>query len=422
MSTKKTASPEAKKYPADKKQPYGDLESQAGAGSSSAVEAAEPLLLLDPLTADGSALSTASPDDAELPSYADIDAPTHSYPSEPPSFSHYVPTTHTITNGKVISHDAHLNSDTEALFQWLTQHTSLPPSPLLKVEGTHSSTRTVTRDGKTETESTTVTDFSMTFSLSHLLTGATGVLSPATPPQRRHRGTRRARAANPAALEDALTLRDWCAAYIASRSVCKEFALRKRVDAIPQEYITDHIAAAIRATNYQGHLAITFPLQDRSVVLAPENWIARARYGPWRWFFYLSFLWLLTWPILWAATRRWDVVDAVWTADDAAAKEWVALYARTVGTLARGRRQGAVRYAELEAVREAHMAREAAPREAGEVGAWVGGFLRGMREAQEGWAGGWGADDGFLNRSFRNGGRSRSQWSVRAGTWQVGSG
>jgi hypothetical protein len=278
----------------------------AGGPSSSA---SAPLLL--DFDDDAAPLGGKTPDagtDEELQPYTED--PTY-LGDEPPAFAPYTPRKHLLRNGKVVSYDAHLNSDVEAMYQWLQAEAAAPPPPLLHVEGTHSERSTVRENGKDRSSTSTVTDFSLHFDLSALIGEGCEVVVPAAGDKRR-RGGLMARTATEGEMEVAMDVRDWCDAYIRSPARWKEFVLRKRLRGFDMDVLRFHVESMVRATNYRGQVRVRFPLENRSVVLAPDNWVCRVRYGWYRWIFYLTFLWLLTWPVLWLFTKRWDTIDAVY--------------------------------------------------------------------------------------------------------------
>src|SRR5947209_7107001 len=69
----------------------------------------------------------------------------------------------------------------------------------------------------------------------------------------------------------------------------------------------------IHATNYRGQVKVTFPSTNHIIKIRPSNQFTRLRYNsPLRWFFYVTFLWIITWPILWFITKKYNVIKSVW--------------------------------------------------------------------------------------------------------------
>jgi hypothetical protein len=69
------------------------------------------------------------------------------------------------------------------------------------------------------------------------------------------------------------------------------------------------LRSAITETNYLGHVTINFPtMYGRLVVYTPGK-INRWRSTTWIcWVFYLTFLWVVSWPILFFLTRKYEVM------------------------------------------------------------------------------------------------------------------
>jgi hypothetical protein len=310
-----------------------------GSGLSS-IDLAPVLLEVGPSTAD-----------KERPTY--IEDPTY-LSEQPPAFSTYSAQQHVNGDGQVISHDLHLNSDAEALYQWLHSCAQTEPRQLLEIKGS---------------DDDCDPDFHMMFDLSSFFK-AGYELGPAMPLERRMRGTNVEREATDGEVEARMDVRAWCDAYIRNPAHLKEFKLRKRLERLDRKMIETHVRSLVRSTKYQGRVEIRFPIQKCSVVLSPDNWVCRVRYGwarwlfylsflwiitlsflwiiTWpvlwvrygwaRWLFYLSFLWIITWPVLWVFTKRWDVIDAVYQCETDAQIEWIHRWGWVITCLVRKRR------------------------------------------------------------------------------------
>ena len=157
-------------------------------------------------------------------------------------------------------------------------------------------------------------------------------------------------------------LREWCHRYCASPSKLRTFRLRREVRGFNEEFLKNRIEGLIRSTNYRGHLSITFPVEDQSIDIYTSNFINNWRLKTWiRWVFYLTFLWIFTWPYLLFATKRYAVVKAEWffsSVDDNGNKrystiseeEWYQKWHVGVRRLALDRYQGEASYEELRGV------------------------------------------------------------------------
>jgi len=333
--------------------------------------------------------------DGSLPTYTDATA-EDDVGCEPPAFSEYEAGHHFLSNGKVVSHDAHLNTDVEALYQFLRAQAGVPPKPRLRVEGTHSVRSVVRENGHNRTSTSTATDFDLTFDLSSFILASSGgsELVAVGPGERRRRGGRNPAFATVAEVEAAPDARDRCLEYVRCPAALKEFTLRKRLRGFDEDTLRFHVESMIRSTNYRGTIRVTFPVESRSVVVAPANIVCRIRYGRLRWLFYLSFLWLLTWPLLWLLTKRWDVVDAVYDVQAGAERDWVDRWGWVLARIVRQKRQQRqplgiehLRWIECHELAESERL-EARRREGG-----ILGFLRGISEIAEAISGGWGGDE-----------------------------
>ena len=80
-----------------------------------------------------------------------------------------------------------------------------------------------------------------------------------------------------------------------------------------EEYLKSRIEGLIRSTNYRGHIIVSFPVENKNVDIYTTNRINQWRLTTWiRWVFYLTFLWIFSWPALFFATKNWEVVRAEW--------------------------------------------------------------------------------------------------------------
>jgi hypothetical protein len=124
-------------------------------------------------------------------------------------------------------------------------------------------------------------------------------------------------------------LKEWCHRYCASPSKLRVFRLDRTVTGLDQTLLKNRIEGLIRSTNYRGHISITFPVENRAVDIYTSTRINEWRLKTWvRWLFYLTFLWLFTWPYLFFATKRYTIVRAEWPfsrADAAGRKTYTTL-------------------------------------------------------------------------------------------------
>ena len=190
----------------------------------------------------------------------------------------------------------------------------IPPTWTCRLKGTHRET-TKTRDDKTETK--TVTDFDIHLDMTHLL-----VSTASTPPRlqdpsivipdcitKAYRGNRAKELPPDPTTEAPLNIDTYINAYTTSPHPVRTFTLNRTIVYHDTPTLTAHLTSLINATNYRGHLQITYPTTHTHVTVLSPCWQNRARTNPYiRWFFYLTFLWLFSWPYLLLVTRRWAVV------------------------------------------------------------------------------------------------------------------
>ena len=73
------------------------------------------------------------------------------------------------------------------------------------------------------------------------------------------------------------------------------------------------IESIIRGTNYRGCISVSFQLDPYKKTIATPHTLNRLRNNFWAWwFFVLTQLWIITWPLLFFLTKRWAVVEIEW--------------------------------------------------------------------------------------------------------------
>jgi hypothetical protein len=266
------------------------------------------------------------------PSYTDSEADSHDAVAVP---IHHVtpPTTRTdhnnpaFKNGKPVicdttNHlDPKLDTQPELLETTIRGCAQSPPVPLVYIMGTHK--ETIKKGDKKETRH--VTDFRIVVNIQRYLRrnfndhdASSMDLITVENGEKTHRGTiTKCRA--PGVKQDIEvgmqkpTLTEWCHRYCASPRMLRIFRLRRVVTGFDDAYLKNRIEGLIRATNYRGNIAITFPVEDKNFDVYTANRINQWRLKTWVcWMFYLTFLWIFTWPYLFFATKRYAVVRAEW--------------------------------------------------------------------------------------------------------------
>ncbi|KAL9088909.1 MAG: hypothetical protein Q9165_005966 [Trypethelium subeluteriae] len=260
------------------------------------------------------------------------------------------------TSAKQITLDPIFSKDPNALYSLLEHQSRYPPRPIFHFEGHHLENKRQS-DGKTKQER--VTDFHIILNCTnHLITGLSGdiltiwpTLSAILDDTKAHRGTlfrRRAKraTAKPPDLESGAhhhnhhhhhqqgpgtaaaaaatpdedrihALKTWCHIF-SSRAAHSAFPctfrLTRRVGDWDTALLSSRLTAMIRGgTNYRGRVAFEVKMEGAEFVVYSEHWMNRLRLNRWvYWVCVVLQLWILTWPLLWLCTARFEIVEAVW--------------------------------------------------------------------------------------------------------------
>ncbi|KAF4341185.1 hypothetical protein FBEOM_4903 [Fusarium beomiforme] len=254
-------------------------------------------------------------------------------------------------------------SDADPIFleNWIRVMATFPPSPYINIAGTHKETKRDS-DGKSKREE--VTDFRIMVNLQNYLypnfiTSAIGysTLKTVESAEKTYRGTvfKKRQDGVKSDIEvghEKPTLKEWCHRYCAKAAGTKVFRLTRTVTGMDEALFRDRLTSYIRSTNYKGNLAIEFPVADRAVDIYSSNRLNTWRLTTWIcWIFYLTFLWILSWPILFFITKRYQVVSAEWpfSRTDAngqksyttvSEQQWVDMYGPAIKQLCLDRYEG----------------------------------------------------------------------------------
>jgi hypothetical protein len=210
-------------------------------------------------------------------------------------------------------------TDPHELYTYITGYMrGVAPHPIVRIQGWHN--ETVRRKDKKEQER--VTDFDVSFSFQQYLSKA---FDPYFWDERTiedgdsaHRGGwRKTKAPGykqgvQLTDEPQRTLQDWCEDYCASPSKLKVFRINRPVHGIEEKDLQANIERLIRSTHYRGTTNISFRVDEKAVDIYSPTLINKWRTGWVRWIFYLTFLWIITWPVLFFTTKWWDVYSVDW--------------------------------------------------------------------------------------------------------------
>ena len=205
------------------------------------------------------------------------------------------------------------SQDAGILGKILQDQAKYPPTFTIQIVGTHTET-TRTKDKQ---EKKTVTDFNVRLDMTHLLV-PNSTTSPSLlwhdfdiplPQIKAYRGHRTKTHSTPESAQDADA---YIQSYISSPFPVRSFTLNRRIMYHETAALETLITSLVGSTNYRGHLRVSFPITRNRLTVYSPCWQNDYREKTWlRWLFYLTFLWIFSWPYLWFVTRRWEVVTAV---------------------------------------------------------------------------------------------------------------
>lgn len=208
-------------------------------------------------------------------------------------------------------------SDPTRLYDYIHDYLRVvQPRPAVRIQGWHWETRK--KNNKNEQER--VFDFDIVLSLQHFLSSADEWWEPSTPENgdKVYRGSwRKTRAKGftqdiEVGADRKPELLDWCEDYCTNKSALKIFRVARKVTGLDTNAMKDRVESMVRGTHYRGHIDVTFPIAEKNVDIYTPHWVNQARIGWVRWIFYLTFLWIFTWPVLLFLTKRWTVYQVEW--------------------------------------------------------------------------------------------------------------
>ncbi|CAK7269541.1 hypothetical protein SEPCBS119000_003620 [Sporothrix epigloea] len=259
------------------------------------------------------------------------------------------------------------DDDVQQLLQTVNRWAQIPPRPYVQLRGTHS--QTVEKDGKKETRE--VVDFDVKVELTpYLYSDARAYQSWCTlrtPDDREktRRGTVfRCQAPGmsgpprlgdveqlPANSADKPSLEDWCRRYCQDSSKLRAFQLERRMTGFDYKRVRSMMETLVGRTNYRGRLQVSFPVDEIGQVYYSEHRFNHWRLSRWiQALCVLSLMIIFTWPYLYFATKRYEVVTVDWpfsrTTPDGrkqyvslSEEQWYNMWARAITSGVLGKRQ-----------------------------------------------------------------------------------
>lgn len=193
-----------------------------------------------------------------------------------------------------------------------------PPTYSIALSGTH--TETIRQGNKDQKKN--VVDFSIKINMTHTVSPLPeryGHLELLPNNKRGYRGTRFPSFTPTIMTEDdplldseEQQLKAWCESYVANPASIKTFVLKREITNHDTQRLEQLVRSAIASTNYLGHIHIDFPIRHKQLIVLSPGKINQWRITNWiRWVFYVTFLWLFSWPILFLSTHKYEVVRAV---------------------------------------------------------------------------------------------------------------
>jgi hypothetical protein len=265
--------------------------------------------------------STAAPEDSAQTTRAPLIEPYDviEYPSGPKGAN--LPYSKPTNKGAVTIRMDERLTDPHELYTYITGYMrGVAPHPIVRIQGWHN--ETVRHRDKKKEQQERVVDFDVSFSFQQYLSKAYDPYfwdeRTVEDGEAAHRGGWRKTKApgyKPGVQltdEPQRTLQDWCEDYCASPSALKVFRINRPVHGIQEQDLRANIERTIRATHYRGTTDISFRVDEKAVDIYSPTLINRWRTGWVRWIFYLTFLWILTWPVLFFTTKWWDVYSVDW--------------------------------------------------------------------------------------------------------------
>lgn len=219
------------------------------------------------------------------------------------------------------TNNSRYSKDEDSLYQLLKQQAAHPPRVGIKLRGHHS--RSMPRDSSAPV-GPTVEDFNLKVDMSSLFRRSPSESSATNPwhtiktppPQIKvYRGGFMKTAAT-TELDAAPDLETWCHRYISQTRqswLPHVFVLKRKPVAWKEAYVKQSLEEMLRKTNYAGTIQTEIVVEDDSFIVRSPHWMNWARQNDIIIaVFVVLQLWIISWPILFFCTRRFEVVTSEW--------------------------------------------------------------------------------------------------------------
>lgn len=108
-------------------------------------------------------------------------------------------------------------------------------------------------------------------------------------------------------------LRRWCDLFVNNPAGVRSFTLQREVRNHNTKKLEQLLRSAIAETKYGGHLHVSFPITHNRLIVYTPGKINQWRTTVWIcWVFYLTFLWVFSWPFLFFTTRKYEVMKVAY--------------------------------------------------------------------------------------------------------------
>ncbi|KAM0133992.1 hypothetical protein ACHAP3_005708 [Botrytis cinerea] len=206
------------------------------------------------------------------------------------------------------------STNATTLYDMIREQTKYPPGYYVNITGWHNETK---RQGNKETKSKII-DFLIRINITHLLARGVGLSGEVECLPNNVKGYRGGRisSSEPTVIADEETqtdeLKAWCEEYVSNPAGVKSFMLKREIINHDTKKLEQHLRSTLAETNYRGHVEIDFPSTHKRLIVYSPGKINEWRITTWiRWVFYLTFFWLISWPVLFFLTHKYEVVKVI---------------------------------------------------------------------------------------------------------------